>query len=77
MTAQLSDRILLRASEVADFLNISERHWYELAARGLTPEPIRLGRSVRWRRAEIAEWIDAGSPSRDHWARMRGGDHDA
>lgn len=38
------------------------------------PEILRLGRSVRVRADELAEWIRAGCPGRDAWtARNDGG----
>ena len=34
-----------------------------LADGGRMPRPVRLGGLVRWRRAELQAWIDAGCPS--------------
>jgi predicted DNA-binding transcriptional regulator AlpA len=31
------------------------------------PRPIRLGRSKRWRIAEVVAWIEAGCPDRATW----------
>ena len=41
----------------------STRHVYRLADAGSMPRPIRLGKLVRWRRAELEAWIAAGCPS--------------
>jgi len=41
----------------------------ELARR--IPRPIRLGRSKRWRVAEIRDWVEAGCPKVRLWEAMR------
>ncbi len=51
---------LLRVGEVAGRLGISVRQvWKQLACRRL-PQPVRMGRAVRWRDSEIARFIAAG-----------------
>ena len=35
--------------------------------------PIRLGRALRWRIAEVQAWIDAGAPSAAEWESRRKG----
>ncbi|MCH8150028.1 MAG: helix-turn-helix domain-containing protein [Planctomycetes bacterium] len=67
-----TDCWLLPAAQAAEQLNISERHLWNLHSRGHLPEPVRLGRSVRWRRDELEAWIRAGSPSRDRWELIKG-----
>lgn len=62
-----SERIGLDANGVADLLDISVRHLWKLHAGGQIPEPIRLGRSVRWNRVELLAWIEAGAPPRNEW----------
>jgi predicted DNA-binding transcriptional regulator AlpA len=39
-------------------------------AAGRIPRPIRIGRSKRWRRHEIMNWISAGCPPRKEWEAM-------
>ncbi len=63
--------LLLTAEETAEFLGISVRHVYKLHSSGRIPLPVRLGRSVRWRREELIAWIDAGAPPRDRWLGLR------
>lgn len=64
------------AAELAKLLKVSLRHVNALNASGRLPKPIRLGRSVRWPRAELVTWIAAGAPSREVWEEMRkGGQH--
>jgi predicted DNA-binding transcriptional regulator AlpA len=44
-------------------LSISERQIWKLLAAGKFPEPIRLGRSVRWPTVQIDDWIAQQSES--------------
>jgi len=54
---------LLDVQAVAKLLDCSSRHVYRLADAGRMPAPLKLGALVRWRRAEIDRWLDAGCPS--------------
>lgn len=40
-------------------------------AAGRLPDPVRLGGSKKWRRAEIEEWVAAGCPTRAEWEELR------
>ena len=51
---------LLDVRAVAALLGCSARHVYRLADAGRMPSPVRIGALVRWRRAEVQEWIDGG-----------------
>ena len=51
---------LLDVGTVAALLDCSARHVYRLADAGRLPRPLKLGQLVRWRRAEVLEWIDDG-----------------
>jgi len=62
-----SDRLLVNANEVARLLSISSRTLWKLASAGRVPEPVRLGRSVRWRAGELQAWVDAGCPPQERW----------
>ena len=55
---------LLDVRDVAALLGrCSVRHVHRLADAGKMPRPVKLGALVRWRRAELDAWIDAGCPS--------------
>ncbi len=56
--------VLLSADEVAAMLGVSERTLWRLLSAGKVPQPVRFGRSTRWRAAEVADWIDRGCPTR-------------
>lgn len=53
---------LIRAEDAAAMCKISESFFYKLHKAGRTPSAIRFGRSLRWKRHEIQEWIHAGCP---------------
>jgi excisionase family DNA binding protein len=51
--------LLLTVDEVAQLLGLSRRTVWRLRSTGRIPAPVRIGRSVRWRRADVDEWISA------------------
>lgn len=55
--------LLINAEQVANILNISERTLWRLVSGGKVPQPVRIGRSARWRFQEINSWIESGCPS--------------
>ena len=54
---------LLDVRGVAAMLGCSPRHVYRLADTGRMPRPIKLGALIRWRRTELADWLEAGCPA--------------
>ena len=54
---------LLDVVQVGALLGCSPRHVYRMADAGKMPPPVRLGALVRWRRAELMEWLAAGCPA--------------
>ncbi|MCH8147058.1 MAG: helix-turn-helix domain-containing protein [Planctomycetes bacterium] len=54
---------LLDARSVAKFCGCSARTVRRLADAGQMPRPVKLGSLVRWRRAELVAWINAGCPT--------------
>jgi len=63
----MSEQLLLSQSELARLLNLSSRTISRMNASRKIPKPVRVGRSVRWRRAEIKRWVAAGCPNRSEW----------
>jgi prophage regulatory protein len=55
--------MLISAEDVARMMDISERTLWRLLSAGKVPPPVRIGRSTRWRLAEIRSWIDRGCPT--------------
>jgi len=61
-TAETAELLDVRA--VAVLLgHCSTRHVYRLCESGRMPRPVKLGALVRWRRAELTEWLAAGCPA--------------
>jgi predicted DNA-binding transcriptional regulator AlpA len=63
---------MIGAIAVAKLLNVNKGHIDRLNATGRLPRPIRLGRSVRWRKATIVEFVEASERagrllSREEW----------
>lgn len=56
---------LLTAADLCSLLKLDARTLRVLRHEGRVPEPIKLGRSLRWRRAEIEAWIE-GEQSAGH-----------
>ena len=59
--------ILITADELAAKLALSKRTIYRLLSAGAMIKPIRLRGIVRWRTAEVEEWIAAGCPDCRTW----------
>jgi len=62
-----SARALITAEELAARLSLSKRTIYRLLSAGAMIKPIRLRGIVRWRVAEVEEWIAAGCPDCRTW----------
>jgi excisionase family DNA binding protein len=59
---------LLTVEQSAALCSISRSDFYgKLSAGIIGPEPIRLGRSIRFSRRALMEWIAAGCPPRSQW----------
>jgi excisionase family DNA binding protein len=54
----MTDKELLTAREMASRFRIALRTVWSLTARGALPAPLRWGRVVRWRVADVEKFID-------------------
>lgn len=54
--------LLLDVKTAAKLLAISPDHLRRLSLSGQAPQPMRLGRAVRYRRAELEQWVAEGCP---------------
>ena len=60
---------LATAGQVAWYLNITSTRVYEACRAGLIPH-VRIGRSIRFSRAEITAWVErGGTPHPGGWRR--------
>lgn len=48
------------ADACASRLGISKRHWLRMVDAGKAPQPVRLGRLVRWSVIALDEWERGG-----------------
>jgi excisionase family DNA binding protein len=58
---------LIAVGELAKRLRVSVRQVHRMNKAGLIPAPLRIGGCTRWRAAEVAAWLRAGSPPRREW----------
>lgn len=63
----IQQALAISASDLKEMLNVSLRQVWRLNSASKLPKPIRLGGSVRWNRAEIQQWFEAGCPERRTW----------
>ena len=59
--------LTVNAKQASAMLNVSVRQLWRLNSTGRVPRPIRLGHCVRWRRAELEAFVQAGAPTREKW----------
>lgn len=69
---QIPAVLTANAKQVAAMLGVSVRQVWRLHNTGRLPRPVRLGNCVRWRRAEIEAFVEAGCPTREQWECLRG-----
>ena len=55
--------LLIDSRQAANLLKVSERTLWKMHHTGEMPQPIRLGRAVRWSLDALRKWIDAGCPA--------------
>lgn len=56
-SGESSSERMIDVREVATILSVSTRTVWRLISREEIPQPIRFGRSVRWRPIDIESWI--------------------
>lgn len=52
----LSDKMVDMAF-ITEFTGCSDKWFYKLIQDGLFPKPIKLGRSSRWLKSEVEDWV--------------------
>lgn len=64
-------KLLLRAEEAAQFLNVSRSEFYRWVVAGLCPRGVQVRNLRRWPVAELTRWVEAGCPTRAQWEAAR------
>ena len=59
--------LLVDVREACRLLNIGRSLFFALKSAGRLPDPVHLGRAVRWGREELRAWVAAGCPPREVW----------
>ena len=62
-TAELEPELLLTKAEATRLLRCSMRHLENLVNAQLMPRPVRIGKSPRFRKSDLLQWIAAGCPA--------------
>ena len=55
---------LLAVADLARLLKVSTRTIWTWHSAGRLPSPVKVGRIVRWRAADVDAWLAAGCPRR-------------
>lgn len=55
--------LLIDSRQAAKLLKVSERTLWRLHHDGEMPQPIRIGRAVRWSLEVLKRWVEAGCPA--------------
>jgi prophage regulatory protein len=63
--------LAVEADEAARICGVGRTLWYDLRAAGRLPEPVRLGRRVLWRVAELRAWMAARCPPLQRWKQTK------
>ena len=63
----------LTRAEAAGLLKLTIKGLHQMCVRGAAPQPFKLGRSVRFHRAEFLAWIDAKCPRWCEWCEQQAG----
>lgn len=67
------ETVLMTTRQLAEMLATTRESISRMLAAGRLPQPSRLagGRGLRWSRAEVMAWVEAGMPGRSEWEQMR------
>lgn len=56
--------LLMTVTQVAGYVGLAVRTVWRLVSAGQFPEPVRVPgvRATRWRRADVAQWVESLGP---------------
>jgi predicted DNA-binding transcriptional regulator AlpA len=58
-----AESAFLRHAPVERMFDLSGNHIDRMVLEGKFPKPVRIGRSVRWNKQVLLDWIAAGCPA--------------
>ena len=76
MTVHEQKTLLFTLSLIAQMVCLSPRMIQKMVKQGRFPRPVRIGRAVRWRANDVAQWVDdlgTGTAPRTGRPRSNGG----
>lgn len=56
-TVDLTNDQLVDMTFITGFTGLTDKWFYKLIQDGLFPKPIKLGRSSRWLKSEVKQWV--------------------
>lgn len=59
MKTSLLDDQLVDIKFITQFTGLTDKWFYKLIKEGEFPKPIKLGRSSRWLKSEVEQWLQA------------------
>ncbi len=59
--------LLIDTKAATKLLNVSARTIWQMTQTGRIPQPIKIGRLVRWSYEELQAWVNAGGPPMSEW----------
>lgn len=59
--------LLIDSVQASKLLKVSPRTLFTMYTTGQMPQPIRIGKVVRWGYEELQAWVNAGCPEKDQW----------
>lgn len=56
-TVDLTSDQLVSMTFITGFTGLTDKWFYKLIGEGAFPKPIKLGRSSRWLKSEVEQWV--------------------
>ena len=63
--------LAVNAEAAAEMVGLAKRSWLRRHSAAECPQPIRIGRSVRWRTSDLRLWVEWGCPSRSRFEELK------
>ena len=66
-----TEPLLLRPRQAAEMLAIKERKFHDLKAQGKLPKPLKIGRCLVYRVADLKLWVELGMPNLERFEQLK------